>query len=116
MLRTAWMFALAAAFLVMPASGRATAQSVVYYPPGVSYYPPPAVSYYSAPAVVVPAPAVSYYYTPTYSYYVPSYSYYAPSYSYYYGPPAAVTYTRYGPLGGVRYRTSYYYSPVFVGP
>ncbi len=115
MLRSAWMFALAAAFLVVPGSGRATAQSVVYYPPGVSYYPPPAVSYYSAPPVVVAPPAVSYYYTPSVSYYMPQYSYYAPSYSYY-GAPAAVTYARYGPLGGLRVRTSYYYPPVFVGP
>ena len=107
MRRTKWMFALAAAFLVLAGSGRATAQTVVYYPPGVSYYSAPAVSYYSAPAVYVAAPTTAYYYAPAVSFYTPAVSYYA--------APGAVTYTRYGPLGGVRVRT-YYYPPVYVRP
>ena len=99
--RTAWMFALAVAApcLLLLRADRVAAQSVVVYPPPVTYYPPPVVSYYSPPVVYTPAPQVSYY--------APAVSYYA--------PPATVTTTRYGLFGKPRVTTTYYYPPVYVG-
>jgi hypothetical protein len=113
MVRTARTLTLAAAALglVLLGAGRVTAQTVVvssyYSPPVVTYYTPPAVTYYSPPVVYAPAPAVSYYYGSV-SYYAP-----APVVSYY-AAPAAVTTTRYGPLGRPRVSTTYY-PPVYVG-
>jgi len=101
MTRTAWMFALAVAApcLLLLRADRVAAQSVVVYPPPVTYNPPPVVSYYSPPVVYTPAPQVSYY--------APPVSYYA--------PPTTVTTTRYGLFGKPRVTTSYYYPPVYVG-
>ena len=101
MTRTAWMFALAIAApcLLLLRADRVAAQSVVVYPPPVTYYPPPVVSYYSPPVAYTPAPPVSYY--------APPVSYYA--------PPTTVTTTRYGLFGKPRVTTSYYYPPVYVG-
>ena len=113
--RTAWMFALAVAApcLLLLRADRVAAQSVVVYPPPVTYYAPPVVSYYSPPVIYTPAPQVSYY-TPQVSYVAPSVSYYAPAVSYY-APPTTVTTTRYGLFGRPRVTTSYYYPPVYVG-
>lgn len=103
-----------ALFLVLLVAQPARAQLVTVYQPAVSYYSAPVVSYYSAPAVYAPAPVVSYYaptvsyYTPAVSYYTPAVSYYTPAVSYY-AAPTAVTTTRYGPLGRLRYTTTRYY-------
>jgi hypothetical protein len=115
MTRTAWTFALAVAApcLLLLRADRVAAQSVVVYPPPVSYYPPPVVSYFSPPVVYAPAPQVSYY-APPVSYYAPSVPYYAPAVSYY-APTTTVTTTRYGLFGKPRGTTSYYYPPVYVG-
>jgi hypothetical protein len=101
--------------LILLAVAPACAQVVTVYRPALRYYPAPVVSYYYSPPVVyTPAPVVSYYrptvsyYAPTVSYYAPAVSYYAPPVSYYVAP-TAVTTTRYGPLGRLRYTTTRYY-------
>ena len=99
-LLAALMLGALVAGLALPGAGRATADPVAFYPPGMECYsPPPAVSYYAPPAAYTPAPQVSYYapavssYPPAVSSYTPAGSYYAPTASYYAGP-ATVTGTR----------------------
>jgi hypothetical protein len=108
--RIAWTLslALAAASLVLPGAGRATADTFVVAPPAVSCYAPPVV-YAPAPQVsYYVAPTVTYYAPPAVTYYAPAVSYYAPAVSYY-AAPTAVTTTRYGLFGRPRVSVTRYY-------
>jgi hypothetical protein len=87
------------AFLLLFGAVPAKADVVVVVP-ARAYYPPPVVSYYAPAVVYRPAPRVVYYSAPPVSYYAPPVV--VPA-------AAAVTTTRYGPLGRPRASVTTYY-------